>query len=199
VNFFGIGGAELVLVILIMIVVAGPKRMATWAFLLGRYMGKLRQMWAQVADVIQQEVDAAGMDVKVPREMPTRQNLAKMTSQVLKPYMEPLEQAGRELERDLKKTGKELEQDLKKTGEELEQDIKQVEKATKRARTAAGVKSTLPKLQPATNGAANGADAPAKDVPPPSTDSNTPGTRGNQSAADDKANGDLGSWSNPEG
>ena len=30
-NIFGIGGAEFIVILIIMLIIAGPKRMATWA------------------------------------------------------------------------------------------------------------------------------------------------------------------------
>ncbi|MCS6835768.1 MAG: twin-arginine translocase TatA/TatE family subunit [Anaerolineae bacterium] len=91
-NIFGIGGAELVLILLIALVVAGPKRMIEWAYHLGRWVAKLRQMWSQMMDVVQQEVDAAGLDVKLPKELPTRQSLNQTINQAMKPLTDPLRQ-----------------------------------------------------------------------------------------------------------
>jgi sec-independent protein translocase protein TatB len=108
VNIFGIGGAEIILIFIIMIVVAGPKRMARWAYQLGVYMGKLRQMWAQVALQIEQEMKAAGMDVEVPRDLPNRANMTAMIAKAGRPLSEPIQQAGRELERDLQSAQSDL-------------------------------------------------------------------------------------------
>jgi len=91
-NIFGIGGAELVLILLIALVVAGPKRMIEWAYHLGRWMAKLRQMWSQMMDVVQQEVDAAGLDVQLPKELPTRQSVNQTINQAIKPLTDPLRQ-----------------------------------------------------------------------------------------------------------
>lgn len=91
-NIFGIGGAELVLILLIALVVAGPKRMIEWAYHLGRWAAKLHQMWSQMMDVVQQEVDAAGLDVKLPKDLPTRQSLSQTMNQVAKTFTDPLRQ-----------------------------------------------------------------------------------------------------------
>ncbi len=76
-EIFGVGGAELAAILLIMLIVAGPKRMIQWAYVLGQYVAKFRSMWADVMDGVQKELDAAGMDVKLPKTMPTRADLNK--------------------------------------------------------------------------------------------------------------------------
>lgn len=100
-NIFGIGGAELIVILLIMLIIAGPKRMATWAVIMGRYVGKLRVMWSEVVDVVQKEIDEAGVDVKLPKDLPTRQNISKMINDVAKPISQPLEEMGKKLEKDM--------------------------------------------------------------------------------------------------
>lgn len=100
-NIFGIGGAELIVIMLIMLIIAGPKRMATWAVILGKYVGKLRVMWSEVVDVVQKEIDEAGVDVKLPKDIPTRQNISKMITDVAKPFSQPLEEMGKQLEKDV--------------------------------------------------------------------------------------------------
>lgn len=76
-NILGVGGWELLAILLIMLLVAGPKRMIHWSYILGQYVGKFRQMWAETVDVIQKEFDDAGVDIKVPRDLPTRDNVRK--------------------------------------------------------------------------------------------------------------------------
>ncbi len=76
-EIFGVGGAEMVAILIIMLVVAGPKRMIQWAYVLGQYVAKFRAMWGEVMDGVQKELDAAGMDVKLPKTMPTRADLNK--------------------------------------------------------------------------------------------------------------------------
>lgn len=96
-NIFGIGGAELVLILLIMLIVAGPKRMLRWAYVIGTWVGKFRVMWEQVVDVMQKEVDAAGLDVDIPRELPTRRNLSRAAEQFVKPYSDELQKPIKEV------------------------------------------------------------------------------------------------------
>jgi Sec-independent protein translocase protein TatA len=95
-NFFGIGGAEIVLIILIMLVVAGPKRMIQWAYVMGVWAGKARNMWSQAVATLQQEIDAAGGGITLPKEPPTRQSLARMVNEAVKPYAQEIEQTYKE-------------------------------------------------------------------------------------------------------
>ncbi len=76
-EIFGVGGAEMVAILIIMLVVAGPKRMIQWAYVLGQYVAKGRTMWADVMAGVQKELDQAGMDVQLPKTMPTRADLNK--------------------------------------------------------------------------------------------------------------------------
>ncbi len=76
-EIFGVGGMELVAILIIMLVVAGPKRMIQWAYVLGQYVAKFRAMWSEVMAGVQKELDAAGMDVQLPKTMPTKADLNK--------------------------------------------------------------------------------------------------------------------------
>lgn len=89
-NVFGIGGMELVAVLIIMLVVAGPKRMVRWSYVLGQYVAKFRVMWSETVDLIQKEFDDAGVDIQVPREIPTRQNLSKTINKQVNKAMQPV-------------------------------------------------------------------------------------------------------------
>ncbi|MEP6988032.1 MAG: hypothetical protein ABI970_20690 [Chloroflexota bacterium] len=74
-EIFGVGGGEVVAILVIMLVVAGPKRMVQWAYVLGQYISKARGMWDEVMAGVQKEIDDAGLDVQLPKTMPTRANL----------------------------------------------------------------------------------------------------------------------------
>ncbi len=78
-EIFGVGGAEMAAILIIMLVVAGPKRMVQWAYVLGQYIAKARAMWADVMAGVQKEIDDAGLDVKLPTTMPTSVNLNSLT------------------------------------------------------------------------------------------------------------------------
>jgi Sec-independent protein translocase protein TatA len=97
---FGIGGMELLLILLITLVVAGPRRMLHWAYLMGKYMGKLRVMWGEMMEVLQKEFDEAGVDVKVPKEPPTRRDLDRYANEALRPFREPMQKAMDEYEKE---------------------------------------------------------------------------------------------------
>jgi Sec-independent protein translocase protein TatA len=90
-DIFGIGGWELIAILLIVIIVAGPKRMLTWSYQLGRYIAILRSMWVETARQLQKEFDSAGVDVKVPEELPTRQHIQKEIGRLAAPVTQPLE------------------------------------------------------------------------------------------------------------
>ena len=92
-NIFGIGGAELVLILLIMLIVAGPKRMIHWSYILGQYVAKFRVMWSETVDLIQKEFDEAGVDIQVPKEIPTRQSLNKQINKAMEPVTRPVKEA----------------------------------------------------------------------------------------------------------
>jgi len=76
-----------------MLIVAGPKRMIQWAYILGQYTAKLRRMWEETVDYLQQEIDEAGVDLKLPKEVPTRANINRTISEVMKPVTAPVEEA----------------------------------------------------------------------------------------------------------
>jgi Sec-independent protein translocase protein TatA len=99
-SLFGIGGMELLLILLITLVVAGPRRMLHWAYLMGKYMGKLRVMWGEMMEVLQKEFDEAGVDVKVPKEPPTRRDLDRYANEALRPFKEPMQKALDEYEKE---------------------------------------------------------------------------------------------------
>jgi Sec-independent protein translocase protein TatA len=105
-NILGVGGWELALILIIMLIVAGPKRMVRWAFVLGQYTAKLRQMWEETAGMLQKEFDEAGLDIEVPKTPPTRMNVnSTVRSQVdkaLKPITQSIEETLREVD-DVKK------------------------------------------------------------------------------------------------
>lgn len=89
-DILGIGGWELVAIFLIMLVVAGPKRMIQWSYTLGKYVSVLRGMWADTARMLQKEFDDAGVDVKVP-EQPTRGNIQREVTRALSGVTKPVQ------------------------------------------------------------------------------------------------------------
>jgi Sec-independent protein translocase protein TatA len=92
-ELFGIGTAELIAILIIMLVVAGPKRMLYWAYILGQYTAKLRRMWAETMAVVQREFDTAGMDITVPKEIPTRSSIVSQMNSALSGMTRPVQAA----------------------------------------------------------------------------------------------------------
>lgn len=142
-NIFGIGGAELVLIIIIMLVVAGPQRMIRWMYVVGRYVAVLQRMWSEAAATLQKEFDDAGVDIKVPEKMPTRGDLTRSLTSAMAPVTKPLEEVGKE----------------------IQSDMDNVRKATT-INTQRNIKPHTPKQRtpaPAATGNGNGAASPAAD------------------------------------
>ncbi len=104
-EIFGVGGTELIAILIIMLVVAGPKRMIQWAYILGTYTAKLRAMWAETMTYVEKEFKQAGMDVELPKTPPTRGSLnktlneqvQKIAAPVTKPVQDTLNEASSEL------------------------------------------------------------------------------------------------------
>jgi Tat protein translocase TatB subunit len=60
-NILGVGAPEIIIITLILLIVAGPRRMARWAYVAGRYMARLREMWAEATSTLQEELEATGL------------------------------------------------------------------------------------------------------------------------------------------
>lgn len=101
-EFLGIGGWEIVAILLVMLIFAGPKRMLQWSYTLGKWVGVARGMWAQTAQQLEHELHESGVDIEVPRDLPTRQSLnasiSKYVSNAAKPVVEPVKDVQRELD-----------------------------------------------------------------------------------------------------
>lgn len=95
-EIFGIGTAELIAILIIMLIVAGPKRMIQWAYILGQYTAKARAMWAETMAYVQKEFQQAGVDVELPKEIPTRASLnreiSKQVEKAIAPVTKPVQQ-----------------------------------------------------------------------------------------------------------
>lgn len=119
-NIFGIGEIELIIVILIALVVAGPKRMIQWAYIAGRWVARARKMWSEAVGLLQQELDQSGVDVKLPKEMPTRASIRRGVESTLKPLADPVRGAINE---------------VKSVGTEVQNTVKEAEQQVSAART----------------------------------------------------------------
>ena len=110
-EIFGVGGAEMVAILVIMLVVAGPKRMVQWAYVLGQYVSKARVMWDEVMAGVQKEIDDAGLDVQLPKTMPTRATLNNLTnpmSNVWANFTAPVQEVMNDVSTEIKQTHTEL-------------------------------------------------------------------------------------------
>ncbi len=116
-EFLGIGGFELAVIFLILLIVAGPKRMIAWSYTLGKYVSVLRNMWAETAAMLQKEFSDAGVDVKIPTEPPTRGSINRMitntVSKAAAPITEPLKEAQRQVQEPLKQAQRDIREPLK--------------------------------------------------------------------------------------
>lgn len=91
-NILGVGGSELIIILVLMLVIAGPKRMIRWAYVMGQYVAKFRRMWSETVDVLQKEFDDAGVEFQIPRELPTRGSLNKEASKLLNTVTDPVKE-----------------------------------------------------------------------------------------------------------
>ena len=94
---------ELLLILLITITVAGPRRMITWSYELGRWLAKAQKMWAESARMMQKELDEAGIDFKVPPKIPTRQRLNQQLQGAIRRAAEPIQEPLKELQGEVQK------------------------------------------------------------------------------------------------
>ena len=67
-NILGVGPWEVIAILAIMLIVAGPKRMIVWAYELGRYVAKFRAMFAETMDAINKELKETGLEI--PKDVP---------------------------------------------------------------------------------------------------------------------------------
>ncbi len=96
-NILGVGGWELVVIFVIMLIVAGPERMIRWAYHMGRYLAYFRRMWSDSMQVLQEGLKESGIDIDLPKDIPTsrrqlEQKVGAMVDSVAKPLREPLDE-----------------------------------------------------------------------------------------------------------
>jgi Sec-independent protein translocase protein TatA len=60
----GVGALEVVAIFIILLVVAGPKRMVSWAYTLGQYVSKMRAMFQETMDAVKKEIDVESLDIR---------------------------------------------------------------------------------------------------------------------------------------
>lgn len=98
-NIFGIGGPELVLILVIMLIVAGPKRMVQWSYVVGQWMAKLRRLWEETVTVVQRELNEANIDVELPKTPPTRANMRQSAKKLGESLLDTMGSPQDELQR----------------------------------------------------------------------------------------------------
>ncbi len=62
-NILGIGPWQIIIVLLVMLIVAGPKRMVLWAYQAGRYVAQFRKMFDETMSAFQKEMQESGIDL----------------------------------------------------------------------------------------------------------------------------------------
>lgn len=187
-NVFGVGAWELVAILLIMLVFAGPKRMIHWSYVLGQHVAKFRKIWSETVDLVQKEFDEAGVDIKLPKEPPTRGNLNKSLTEAVKPMTKPVQDSLDEVKKDMD-TFKEVSDSLNDKKPAPSSSASQSKKTSPAPKVKLPDKPAKPTAQEAT--------APLEQ-PEPTTMGAWGGGASTTSPASSNANGsrvDLGSWS----
>jgi Sec-independent protein translocase protein TatA len=96
------GEVELLAILVIMLIVLGPRGMARWAYTFGQYTAKMRRMWTEAMTLLQKEFKDAGIDVDLPKEVPTRRTLNKQVTKALgsvtRPVQDTLDEVNTELQ-----------------------------------------------------------------------------------------------------
>jgi len=63
-NILGIGLPQIAIVLVLSLVLFGPKQMMQYAYQAGRFLSKARAMWEEAARNMQSEIQASGIDLK---------------------------------------------------------------------------------------------------------------------------------------
>jgi sec-independent protein translocase protein TatB len=91
-NFLGVGPGELLVIFIIALVVAGPKRMIQWAYQIGRYTARIRAMAQETMNAVQKELAASGLD-DVTKDLASLQStkfdVMKEVSKIVDPALTP--------------------------------------------------------------------------------------------------------------
>jgi len=178
-NVLGVGGIELLIVLVIMLVVAGPKRMIHWSYILGRYLAKFRRMWSETVDIVQKEFDEAGVGVQLPRQVPTRGSLNKQAGKMLSGVTAPVQETLDEVNAGLG--------DIRATTRDTAKSANAVATGSNGGQA---VLKTGPAPKPA-----RAQPAPAKAAAPSATTTSVRSTSPARRAAPQRADDDFGAWS----
>jgi Sec-independent protein translocase protein TatA len=173
-NILGLGGPEFLIIVIIMMLIAGPQRMVRWMYVLGTYIAKFRRMWSETVDVLQEEFDEAGVGIQLPKEVPTRANIRRQAAGMLGGVAAP----------------------IKETMDQVNKEVNQIGTATKEAAQAANASTS--------NGHSTKKSISSQVVhkrtppAPKETDSNGFGTwSGPVKKSGSEKKSDFGSWTKP--
>lgn len=180
-NILGVGGSELLIVLVIMLVIAGPKRMIHWSYILGQHMAKFRRMWSETVDIVQKEFDDAGVGIQIPKDVPTRGSLNKQAGKLVGGVTAPVQDTLNEVNTQLG--------DIKTGTKETAGAANSVARGSNGAQTGLKVDKPAPATGLATAPRASTAAAPAS--APASASTTAPTRRKAPKRVDD----DYGAWS----
>jgi len=81
-EIFGVGAAEILVVALLLLIVAGPKRSAEWAREAGRYVSQIRMIWQRMMQDLRDEIgEDANEIIKTAQQIQkTALDVKKVTS-----------------------------------------------------------------------------------------------------------------------
>lgn len=178
-NILGVGGSELLIVLIIMLVIAGPKRMIHWSYILGQHMSKFRRMWSETVDIVQKEFDDAGVGIQLPKDVPTRGSLNKQAGKLVGGVTAPVQDTLNEVNTQIG--------DIKTTTKETAGTANSVARGSNGAQTAPGLNRPAPATGLATATRASTAAAPVT----ASASTTAPPRRKAPKRVDD----DYGAWS----
>ena len=83
-NILGIGLPQIAIVLVLSLVLFGPKQMMAYAYQAGRFLAKARAMWEEAARNMQAEIQNSGLDLKEFQELGQglRQDMNKAVGEV---------------------------------------------------------------------------------------------------------------------
>lgn len=102
-GIFGVGLAEILLVLLVLFVVGGPENTARWAREIGRWMGKARRTWQALMAEIEADLGEDGKELfDAARELNQGMNDVR--------HMRPTRKLVADTLRDVESVGTEIDQ-----------------------------------------------------------------------------------------
>lgn len=78
-EIFGVGFPEVIVIFILLLTVAGPKRMIRWAYVLGQYTARARQMFGEAMEAFKREMEAAGID-EIRKDLDLRQEVTTLSN-----------------------------------------------------------------------------------------------------------------------